>query len=361
MEIKKIIKKKRLWIPLSLIVLLVALRLALPYLVKNYVNKTLSNIGNYYGKVEGIDISLYRGAYTIKNLYLNKVNAQTQVPFLNFKNTDISIQWKSLLKGKIVSEIEMTEPSVIYVFEDQQQPTNESETEVEDWSEALTNLVPIDINRLQITNGNLAFVQVTTSPKIDLQMNAVNLELTNLRNIVREGNKLPSALKATATSIGNGKATLTGNLDVVKAIPDMDISFSLENADITSLNDFTQHYAGIDFSSGTYEVYSEMAINDGFLKGYVKPILTNTKLIGEDDKFSKKLWEGFVGFFKFIFKNQRKDTLATNVEFEGDLNNVQTKIIPTITNVLKNAWIKAYKSMTDDSIDFKDAAPETNN
>ena len=36
------LKKKRLWLPITIIVLLIVARLLLPYFVKNYVNKTLS-------------------------------------------------------------------------------------------------------------------------------------------------------------------------------------------------------------------------------------------------------------------------------------------------------------------------------
>ncbi|WP_010521502.1 DUF748 domain-containing protein [Aquimarina agarivorans] len=355
---KNLAKKKRIWIPATILIIIISLRIALPFILKSYVNKTLANIPNYYGQVADIDISLIRGAYVIKGLYLNKVDAKSQIPFLDFKQTDISIQWKSLINGEIVSEIVMNEPSFTYVFEDHKSTNNQNtqEAEVEDWSKALTNLVPIDINRLKINNGKLAFVEVTTDPTIDLQLNTISLEASNLRNIVREGDKLPSNLNASAVSIGNGTVTLNGNMDIIKSIPDIDISFSLKNADVTALNDFTKHYAGIDFSGGKFGVASEIAINDAYLKGYIKPILDDAKLIGKEDKFLNSLWEGFVGFFKFVVKNQKENTIATKVPIEGDLSNVKTKIFPTITNIFKNAWIKAYENISDESIEFKDAS-----
>lgn len=103
-------RKKRYLIPVTLIAVLILVRIALPYLVKDYVNKVLADIPGYYGQVQDIDLSLIRGAYTIDSMYLNKVNANSNVPFLEFKKTDISIEWKSLIHGKIVSEIIMTEP-----------------------------------------------------------------------------------------------------------------------------------------------------------------------------------------------------------------------------------------------------------
>jgi hypothetical protein len=69
------------------------------------VNRVLSEIPGYHGWVDDIDIALYRGAYVINGLHLYK-NGNKQ-PMLDFPKTDISIEWKSLFKGRIVSEIEL--------------------------------------------------------------------------------------------------------------------------------------------------------------------------------------------------------------------------------------------------------------
>ncbi|WP_405414448.1 DUF748 domain-containing protein [Maribacter sp. Asnod1-A12] len=351
---RKSYKKKRYVVPVILITLLILIRLALPYFVKNYVNKVLADIPGYYGQVEDIDLSIIRGAYTINGMYLNMVEANTEIPFLDFKKTDISIEWNALFHGRIVSEIEMTEPTIIYVFEDQQQDTTD-QADVEDWTKALTDLVPIDINRLTIEKGKFAFLQLQADPNIDLNLYDVQLSATNLRNVVEKTRTLPSNIHATATSIGNGNVLLDGNMNLVKEIPDMDINFSLEDANAKALNDFTNYYAGIDFDEGSFDLFGELAIADGYMKGSFKPILKNAKLIGKDDGFIKTLWEGFVGFFKFILKNHKEDTLATKIPVEGDLNNVKTKIWPTVTRIFRNAWVQAYKEITDDDLNYKDA------
>ncbi|WP_396637732.1 DUF748 domain-containing protein [Maribacter sp. R77961] len=353
---KKVYKKKRYLIPVSIIVFFIALRLLLPYMVKKYVNGVLADIPGYYGQVEDIDLALWRGAYVIHGLYLNKVEASSNVPFLDFKKTDISIEWNALLDGRIVSEITMTQPKFIYVFEDQQ--GDGKEPEVEDWSKALTDLVPIDINNLEIIDGTAAFVELQADPNIDLNLKQIQLRASNLRNVVLQKRTLPSEVHATAVSIGNGNMKLDGKMNIVKEIPDMDIAVSITEANVTALNDFTQHYAKIDFDSGTFEVFGEIAIADGFLKGSLKPIIKDSKLIGKEDGFLGTLWEGFVGFFKFLLKNQKNNTLATKVPIEGDLNNVGPKIWPTITGIFKNAWIQAFKGVVDDDIDFEDAAKE---
>lgn len=355
---RKGFKKKRYTIPILVLILLIAFRLYLPILIKKNVNKVLANIPGYYGQVDDIDISLLRGAYVIKGMYLNKGTAESQVPFLNFPKSDISIEWKSLFKGKIVSEIIMTSPEVVYVFEDQKEDSGDAN--VDDWTKALTDLVPIDINHFEVHDGKVAFVQLSAEPNIDLQISNLELTADNLRNVVAKERILPSPIHATGVSIGNGKISLEGNMNLVKEIPDMDLSFSLENADITALNDFTNYYAGLDFDKGTFGIYSEVAIADGHLIGYIKPLLTNTKLIGKGDSFLDILWEGFAGFFKFILKNQGTDTLATKAPVEGDLNNLEAGVWPTVFNIFKNGWVKAFKDDIDGDINYKDAFKKGN-
>ncbi|CAM3365426.1 DUF748 domain-containing protein [Aequorivita lipolytica] len=355
---KRGLKKKRYTVPIIILILLIAFRLYLPTLVKNNINRVLANIPGYYGQVEDIDISLIRGAYVINGMYLNKGTAESQVPFLKFPKSDISIEWKSLFKGKIMSEIIMTSPEVVYVFEDQKEESGDAN--VDDWTKALTDIVPIDINHFEVHNGKVAFVQLSAEPNIDLQINNLELTADNLRNVVEKERILPSRIRATGVSIGKGKVSLEGNMNLVKEIPDMDLSFSLENAEATALNDFTNYYAGIDFEKGTFGVYSEVAIADGHLIGYVKPLLNDTQLIGKEDGFIEVLWEGFVGFFKFLLKNQGTDTLATKVPFEGDLNNVEAGVWPTVINIFENAWIKAFTGDVDGDIEFKDAFQDEN-
>lgn len=346
------LKKKRWLVPGIIVFILIIARLALPYIVKAYVNNVLAELPGYTGAIKDIDIALYRGAYTIEGLYLIEEGAKMDVPMLSIPSADVSIQWGALFDGEIVSEIILDHPKYIYLFENQK--AIETPTETYDWSKALTNLVPIQINRFQANNAKVAFVQVATEPNIDLHIDNLDIVATNLRNVVREDENLPSSLSANGVSVGGGSFNLEGKMDLVREIPDVDLTFALEDSKASALNPFAQHYAKLDFEKGMFNLFGEIVIADGHLKGYVKPILKNAKLLGKEDGFLETLWEGFVGFFKFILKNKSKNTLATKVSIEGDLNNVKSKTFPAILNILKNGWIKAYQEKVDDEVEFKD-------
>ena len=352
-------KRKAGWLGflLLLLVVFIGFRLYLPTLVKNHVNQVLNDLPGYQGSVADIDIALIRGAYVVSDLELRRRDAKTDVPFLTIPQADISIQWRALFNGKIVSEIYLNEPQLIYVFEDQLQD-NQEEPDTKDWTDALDDLVPIDINHLNIENGRLGLVKVKAEPTLDIYMDQLQLTADNLQLVKSDEQNLPSPIKATAVTIGQGRTALEGRVNIVKQVPDMDVSLSIEKIDVTALNSLTLHYANVDFASGQLDVFSEVAIADGYMKGYLKPLLTDAKLIDQGDGFFRRLWEGVVGVFKFIFKNQSTDKVATKIPFEGNLDNVEAGAWQTFVNILKNAWVKAFQENIDEDIDFSDVQKE---
>lgn len=96
-------KKRILWVVLgSIFILLIALRIALPYILLRVVNQQLTQIQGYYGHVEDIDVALIRGAYTLKNIKLDKVGGKVPVPFFSADIIDLSLEWGALKKRKLV-------------------------------------------------------------------------------------------------------------------------------------------------------------------------------------------------------------------------------------------------------------------
>lgn len=334
--------------------LLLGARLYLPTAVENHVNDVLENLPGYQGSVADIDIALIRGAYVIEGLVLRRRDAETEVPFLKVPRADISIQWRGVFHGRIVSEIHLHQPRMTYVFEDQARP-DQTDPQSEDWTRALDGLVPIEINHLTITDGRLGLLKMQADPPVDVYLDELKLRADNLQLVRSDEQELPSPIEATAVTIGQGRTRLEGRVNLIKRIPDMDIELSVENIDVTALNDLTMHYANVDFASGRLEIYSEVAIADGYLKGYLKPLLTDAELIDQGDGFFKRLWEGAVGLFKFIFSNQETEKVATKIPFEGDLDNVEAGAWQTFVNIVKNAWIEAFEENIDKDIDIDDA------
>src|SRR4051812_17982014 len=74
---------------LVVVALLVAARLALPYVVEDYVNRKLAALDSYEGHIGDVDIHLWRGAYSIDDIVIAKKGAKRPVNFFEARRANL--------------------------------------------------------------------------------------------------------------------------------------------------------------------------------------------------------------------------------------------------------------------------------
>lgn len=205
---------------IGIFLLLFVIRLALPSIVKRYVNKQLNELPGYTGHVKDIDISLWRGAYAIDQLTLKKLSDTSSYPFLQIAHCDLSIEWKSLWKGKLVSEIILDRP-IVHILKETADLSKEPSQE--HWTETVNSLMPITINRLQVNQGTFKYLDRQASPQVNLYMDSLQLTAYNLANADEQSELLPSTVTLTGTSIGGGQLKADMKLNILKKMPDFDL------------------------------------------------------------------------------------------------------------------------------------------
>jgi hypothetical protein len=351
---------KKKWIVLgSVLLLLIAGRLLLPYFVTRYVNKVLADIPGHQGSIAGVDIWLIRGAYIIHDLKIFKINGHDKVPFIDIPATDLSVEWSALFKGAVVGEVIFEDPKINFIGgdgEEKKEPGNDSQTGRDvDWTKPIKELMPLRINRLEVNSGSVFFHDFTTKPKVSIHLDSLQILATNLNNAERQKERLPSSVVATATSMGGGKLNLVMDINVLKEIPDLDMNLKFERVHLPALNDFFVAYSKVDIERGTFNLYSELAVDNGKITGYVKPLAQDIKVVNwEKDKKNplNLVWQSIVGVVAEFFENQKEDQFATKVPLQGNVKDIKSGIWPTIWNVFRNAFIKAFERNTDDTINF---------
>jgi hypothetical protein len=342
----------------AVLILLIAVRLMLPYIVLRYLNKQLADMGGYTGHVEDVEIQLIRGAYQINDLRIRKVNGKLKEPFVFIPKTDLSIEWKSLFKGRLVSEVETYEPVINFAFSEDE-ATSQTGAEV-DWTAYLKDLLPIDINRFAVINGTVNLASLITQPRADISLKNFQGEIRNIRNVEDKTNKLPSPVVATGNIPGYGGAlNFSANMNLLKVFPDFDYNMEFTELQLAKLNTLAREYANVDFESGTMSVYSEMAMLDGKLNGYLKPLAKSVEVFRINEHENRSVGKFFTELLAqtgvAIFKNQRHDQVATRIPLNGTVDDIKTATWPSVLGVLRNAYIEAFKGEFDNSITIKDA------
>lgn len=348
-----------LWSILVVVIALLGARLYLPTYLKNYVNEKINEQKGYRGSVQDIDAALFRGAYVIKGLVLNKVDKGIPVPFVKIALSDISLQWSALFQGRIVSDIHLTRPELNFAISKSGQT---SQTGVEhNWNPLIDSLVPVDINVVELINGRITFRDFSAEPPVTLFITNVDGEITNLRNVDDKKSALPSDLRISGNSIGGGKLGVTGKLNTLtKNYPDMDIDLKLENAKLPAFNDFTNACCALHFRKGDIDLYSEVAMKNGQISGYIKPLVKNLSVdrVTKDSNPFEILWSNVAAVLIEVFTNQPKDQFATKVPLSGNLEHIQTSFWPALGAIFRNAFVEAFKKGTDNEITFEKTKPK---
>lgn len=173
-------RSKLFWLLIVVALLLVVVRIMLPFWVRDYVNKKLAELDHYRGHVEEVDLALWRGAYKIRDIKIVKTSGDVPVPFFSAPLIDLSVQWAALFHGAFVGEIYFDHPEMNFVNAsskaDSQAPLEEP------WTQTVRKLFPLKINRFVVHEGEVHYRDFQKSPKVDVVIDQVRIVATNLTN-----------------------------------------------------------------------------------------------------------------------------------------------------------------------------------
>lgn len=342
---------------LSIIILVVAFRIALPYIVLKYVNNKLANLSEYEGHVNDIDIYLFRGAYAIKDIEINKVdekdNRKDTIPFFVSPVIDLSVQWKAIFKGRLVGELYVGDPILNFVKGKHEGEDIKADTA--DFRALIKDLMPLTLNHFEITNGQVHYIDLGSKPRVDVSLNDLEVVATNLSNVNDSSKVLPAHLDASGNAY-EGKFEMKVDFDLLQKSPTFDMNAEITHINLVLLNSFLQAYGNFDVKKGDFGLYAEFAAKEGAFGGYVKPILKNVDIIQwnkQEGDFKQILWETLVGSGAEILQNQNKEQLASKIQINGRFDEPNINLWKAISYILRNAFVHALKPTIDNSINIK--------
>lgn len=349
------VRKKRVFFGFILLLVLglVALRLALPSLVQDYVNAKLDELPEYDGHIGDVDIHLIRGAYSIDDVEIFKTSGLVSVPFFAADTVDFSIEWREVFEGALVGEIKVLNCTVNFV---KAESDEESQTRIdESWLDIVQDLFPFRINRFEIQRGSVWFHDFGTDPQVDVYLTNLVVTCTNLYNTRDLATELPADFRAQGVTLGEGELDLHVKLDPLADTPRFDLEISVEEVNLTALNELLEAYGNFNVKRGTFEVFAEIAGSGGTFDGYVKPFFKDLNVFElEQDATGplNLLWEALVAGAVKIFKNHPNDQVATRIPVEGTFEKTDVAIWTTVLNVLRNAFIEAFEARVDESVNL---------
>ncbi|PQZ92001.1 MULTISPECIES: DUF748 domain-containing protein [Pseudomonas] len=340
-----------LWTVAGLLVVLVALAIALPYLVRNYLNDKLADMGDYRGHVTDVDLALWRGAYRINGLEIIKVDGKVPVPFVKAPLIDLAVSWHSLwYDHAVVAKVRFINPEVNFVDGGANQQASQTGKGT-DWREQLSKLAPITLDEVRIEDGKIAFHNFSSKPPVNINATDVNASFYNLTNVVDVKGKRDARFDGKALLQGQAPLEASATFDPLSNFENFEFRFRAKDLQLKRMNNFASAYGKFDFKAGTGDVVIEAQAEKGQLTGYIKPLLRDVEVFdwrqdveNKDKNIFRSIWEAVVGASETVLKNQQKNQFATRVELSGSVHQQNVSAFSAFLSILRNGFIQAFNA-----------------
>ncbi|NMY67618.1 DUF748 domain-containing protein [Pseudomonas sp. WS 5414] len=340
-----------LWTLAGLLVLLLALHVTLPYLVRDYLNDKLADMGDYRGQISDIDLALWRGAYRINGLEIVKVSGKVPVPFVKAPQIDLAVSWHSLwYDHAVVAKVQFVQPELNFV--DGGADKQASQTgEGTDWRAQLGKLLPITLDELRISDGKIHFRNFSSTPPVNIGATQVNASFYNLTNVVDTQGKRDARFDGKALLQGQAPMESTATFDPLSNFEDFEFRLRARGIELKRFNDFASAYGKFDFNAGHGDVVIEAQAEKGQLHGYIKPLLRDVEVFNWQQDVENRnkgvfrsVWEALVGAGENLLKNQHKNQFATRVELSGSVHQQDISAFQAFLQILRNGFIQAFNA-----------------
>jgi uncharacterized protein involved in outer membrane biogenesis len=200
----------------------------------------------------------------------------------------------------------------------------------------------VRVDHLQVVNGTIGFHNRTTQPDYRVFVSGLRLDVQNYSNGFQKGQ---GVMRLQGRFMGKGRMATRATFRPEKEGPDFNLDVAIEDTPMTDLNPLFKAYGKLDVASGNFSFYSEMAVKNGRMQGYVKPLFQQVEVYSsEQDKdkdMLQKIYEGLAGAVSKILENRRRDEVATRTEVSGPLRNPKADTWEAVTFLVRNAFVQS--------------------
>jgi Domain of Unknown Function (DUF748) len=202
--------------------------------------------------------------------------------------------------------------------------------------------IPVQVKKLRLLGGELGMEDRAKDPPFRVYLDTLDLQVTGLATGTRSG---PTEAELSGRFMGTGKAHGKGTFQGTGDKPSFKVSLAVEEASLPKLNDLLRAYGKFDVAAGTFDLYSEVAVRNGKVEGYVKPLFQNVQVYDpkqdKDKPPLKKLYEKVVGGAAKVLENRKSEDVATRTDISGSFDNPKTSLWETFGRLVSNAFVKA--------------------
>ena len=336
-------------------ILLVVVRVLLPWLLARAINDRLGSLPAHQGVVGDVDLQLFRGAYRIHGLSIRQ-RGENGEPLISVRTIDFSLAWRELLRGRVVSDIvldapilRLTRASPLPPVPSDEKPPTENDP---GWRALIEDLFPIEITELVIRGGSIDYADPARDPPLAIGVADVGARIEGLANRAPpEGEPSPARGELAAVIEGGGGLSVQARGFPLADPPVFEARAEIDAVPLPSINPLLRSSLGVDVSDGTLHLALEIHAAGGSFEGYVKPLVRGARFtdIGHEPGSgpAKTLWETLVAGVALLLTNDNSENLGSRVPFAGQFGQTDVDAWDAFVALLRNAFVRALREGVD--------------
>src|SRR5687768_1625371 len=200
----------------------------------------------------------------------------------------------------------------------------------------------VRVDEIKIVNSELGFVNQAATPEYRVFLADAEAGLQRYSNRLQEG---PASMQLRGKFMGNGETSVTGILRPEHESPDFELKVKIAGTPIRAMNNLLRAHGSFDAVGGTFSCYAEVMLEDGRIRGYVKPLVRKLNVYDEAQDRHKnpleKVREGAIEDLSTLLENVPRDEVATKVDMSGSAQRPRTEIAQIVIGLIQNAFFKA--------------------
>jgi len=149
----------------------------------------------------------------------------------------------------------------------------------------------------------------------------------------------------TGKFMGSGDTQISGTIRPPKDSPDLELKLKIAGTQVRSMNNLLRAHGKFDVVGGFFSCYSELTLDNGSIRGYVKPLVRKLKVYDPTQDREKsgleKVREGAIEDLSNLLENMPRDEVATKANISGDVDRPHTETVQIVIGLIQNAFFKA--------------------
>ena len=316
----------------------IALAVALSYFVDEPLRRHIE--GQMNERLTGYSVSIGGLSFHPIGLSLTLYDvvfvqdAHPDPPIGHLARLDASVQWKALLRAKLVANFALSDPRLYINMQHLQAEAADPEPVTrKGWQEAFEAIYPLKINEFKITGGQVTYV--APGCFAPLHVSHANFTAGNIRNVRDRDDVYPSPVHLDAVVFATGRVAVDGPTNFLSLRTRGQVTIGLEGIDLVGpsaawVEKFSMVRYGerryrrhgdiparqsrpepgpqrphrehrhaeheryparirkVRRSAGTFSVYSEVRVKDRRIEGYVKPLFSGLDVYHPDQDREKQ-------------------------------------------------------------------------